>query len=434
MSGTRGPAGPRGQPRDVDGRDRPPDVDDRDRPRQPSGLDRPATMKDIAIETGVSRSTVSRILNDVPLTVPVAQETRARVLAVAHDLGYRPNPLARALRGAPTMLLGAIVRDITDPFFAGAVEAVSSAARARGYNIVLGLAHARATEAYELAAVLEARQCDGILLLGDMGDQPRLLADLRDSHVPVVTMWQGTRLDLIPGVQVDNRLGTRMAVEHLIGLGHRRIAFVGGRLLGDIRERQAAYAEAVTAVLGAIPNGYIQHVANVPDGGEAALGALLRLSPRPTAIVASTDVLAIGVLRGALLRGVNVPGELSVIGFDDIPMAKVTVPSLTTIRMPTEAMAAEAIALAVGPTGELADGLDGTNGTEVGGSGARGGRRRAAAAAGGAATAGGATTLRRGRSEVRVFAPSLVIRESTAAPADDQPLQEGSRPTRELTA
>ena len=247
------------------------------------------------------------------------------------------------------MLLGAIVRDITDPFFAGAIEAVSSAARARGYNIVLGLAHARATEALELAAILEARQCDGILLLGDMGDQPRLLADLRDSHVPVVTMWQGTRLDLIPGVQVDNRLGTRLAVDHLIGLGHRRIAFVGGRLLGDIRERQSAYTEAVSAILGEVPKGYLQHVANTPEGGESALAALLRLSPRPTAIVASTDVVAIGVLRGALLRGVKVPGDLSVVGFDDIPMARSAVPGLTTIRMPIAAMAAEAIALAHRP-------------------------------------------------------------------------------------
>ena len=264
-------------------------------------------MKDIAIATGVSRSTVSRILNNAPISVPIAQETRERVLAAARDLEYRPNPLARALRGAPTMLLGAIVRDITDPFFAGAVEGVSSAARARGYNIVLGLAHARATEAFELATILEARQCDGIILLGDMGDQPRLLADLRHSHVPVVAMWQGTLLDLIPGVQVDNHLGTRIAIEHLRGLGHRRIAFIGGRLLGDIRERQAAYSEVVSEILGDVPAGYLQQVANTPEGGETALGALLRLSPRPTAIVASTDVLAIGVLRGALLRGVKVP-------------------------------------------------------------------------------------------------------------------------------
>jgi DNA-binding LacI/PurR family transcriptional regulator len=371
-------------------------------------------MKDIAIATGVSRSTVSRILNDAPLTVPIAQETRERVLAAARDLGYRPNPLARALRGAPTMLLGAVIRDITDPFFAGAIEVVSTAARDRGYNIVLGLAHARATEAYELAGVLEARQCDAILLLGDMGDQPRLLADLRDSQVPVVTLWQGTRLDLIPSVQVDNRLGIRMAVDHLAGLGHRRIAFIGGRLLGDIRERQAAYTEAVTPILGEIPPRYLQHVANTPEGGEAALGALLRLSPRPTAIVASTDVLAIGVLRGALLRGIRVPDELSVVGFDDIAMAKVCVPTLTTIRMPIEAMATEAIALAIGSGDVAPDGRDG-------GSDATGPAPGSAAGNGSARDAAGlATSPRRERPAIRVFPPSLVVRRSTAAPpADD---------------
>ena len=340
---------------------------------------RPLTMQDIAAATGVSRSTVSRILSNAPLAVPIAQDTRERVLAAARDLGYRPNPLARALRGAPTMLLGAIVRDITDPFFAGAIEAISSAARAHGYNIVLGLAHAKATEAQELAAVLEARQCDGILVLGDMGDQPRLLADLAESHVPVVAMWQGTTLDLIPGVQVDNPLGIGLAIDHLAGLGHRRIAFIGGRLLGDIRERQAAYLEAAAPLLGQIPTGYLQHVANTPEGGEAALKALLRLSPRPTAIVASTDALAIGVLRAALLRGIRVPDELSVVGFDDIAMAKVTVPALTTIRMPTAAMAAEAISLLVG-------------------------------------TNDGAEPPGRDGAVVRIFPPSLVVRGSTAPP------------------
>ncbi len=409
----------------ADPHDQPAVVGGRTGPREPAVRIRAVTMKDVAIATGVSRSTVSRILNNAPLAVPIAQETRERVLAVARDLGYRPNPLARALRGAPTMLLGAIVRDITDPFFAGAVEAVSTAARDRGYNIVLGLAHARATEAYELAAVLEARQCDGILLLGDMGDQPRLLADLRDSHVPVVAMWQGTRLDLIPGVQVDNRLGTRLAVEHLVGLAHRRIAFIGGRPLGDIRERQAAYTEAVSEVLDEIPSGYVQHVANTAEAGEAALGALLRVRPRPTAIVASTDVLAIGVLRGALIRGVKVPDELSVVGFDDILMARSTVPDLTTIRMPIAAMAAEAIALAIGSDGIEADGWEGDGdiaGPDSGGGSAVPGTGRAGSGSGPAASGTGPgrpTTRRHGRSTVRVFPPTLVIRRSTAAAPKD---------------
>jgi DNA-binding LacI/PurR family transcriptional regulator len=340
-------------------------------------------MKDIATETGVSRSTVSRILNDAPLSVPIAARTRARVLAAARDRGYRPNPLARALRGAPTMLLGAIVRDITDPFFAGAIEAVSVEARTRDYNIVLGHAHAEATEAYALATMLEARQCDAILLLGDMGDQPRLLDDLRDTHVPVVALWQGSELNLIPAVNVDNRSGIATAIGHLTALGHRRIAFIGGRLLGDIRERQAAYAEAMVDLLGEVPPGYIQHVANTPADGEAAFRALMRLSPLPTAIVASTDVLALGVLRGALVTGVRVPEELSVVGFDDIPMAAFTVPALTTLRMPMAEMAAAAIELAIGTTRR----------TDVDSS--------------------GDDVPPTGRALVRLFRPELIVREST---------------------
>ena len=355
---------------------------------------RPVTMRDIAIATGVSRSTVSRILSDAPLTVPIAAGTRERVLATAQAVGYRPNPLARALRGAPMMLLGAIVRDITDPFFAGAIEAVSVEARARGYNIVLGHAHTEATEAHALAEMLEARQCDAILLLGDMGDQPRLLDDLRDTHVPVVAMWQGSELDLIPGVSVDNRGGIATAMAHLSSLGHRRIAFVGGRLLGDIRERQEAYKEALTDLLGEVPPGYVQQMVNTPGDGEEAFRALMRLSPRPTAIVASTDVLAIGVLRGALVEGIRVPHDLSVVGFDDIPMATYTVPALTTLRMPMAEMAAAAIALAVGATG----GAEGH--AEIDGD--------------------GATGLEPARG--RMFRPELVVRQSTATcPADLEP-------------
>jgi len=175
---------------------------------------RPVTMKDVAAATGVSRSTVSRILNDAPLTVPVSAATRTRVLAAARELEYRPNPLARALRGAPTMLLGAIVRDITDPFFAGAIETVSVAARARGYNVVLGHAHGEATKAHELAALLEAGHCDAILMMGDMSDQPRLLEDLRDTHIPVVALWQGSELRSIPAVNVDNQAGVTATMAH----------------------------------------------------------------------------------------------------------------------------------------------------------------------------------------------------------------------------
>jgi DNA-binding LacI/PurR family transcriptional regulator len=305
------------------------------------------TMRDIAAAARVSQSTVSRVLNDAPTRVPIAPETRQRVIEAARDLGYRPNPLARGLRGAPTMLLGAVVRDIMDPFFAGAVEALSVEAMARGYNVVLGHAHGRADEALALTTVLETRHCDAIVLLGDMQDQPRLLADLRDSVVPVVALWQGSGPPDIPTVDVDNRSGVVAGLEHIVGLGHRRIAFISGRLLGDIRERQDAFVTFMTDRFGGVPEGYIQQVPNTPAGGEAALQALFAIAEPPTAIMTSSDTLAVGVLHAAHSLGRVVPDELSVVGFDDINLASHTVPALTTLRMPTAEIVGIGVQLAI---------------------------------------------------------------------------------------
>ena len=304
-------------------------------------------MRDIATAANVSQSTVSRVLNNAPTLVRIAPETRERVLVAARTLGYRPNPLARGLRGASTMLLGAVVRDITDPFFAGAIEALSVEAMARGYNVVLGHAHGRADEAIALTAVLETRHCDAIVLLGDMQDQPRLLADLKDSVVPVVALWQGSSPLEVPTVDVDNRAGTQAGLQHLVSLGHDRIAFIGGRPLGDIREREAAFLSFMSEWSLPVPEVYIRNAPNTPSGGEETTRALLALDEPPTAIMTSTDTLAVGVLHAAYRLGYVVPRDLSVVGFDDILLASHTVPALTTLRMPTAAIVAEGVERAI---------------------------------------------------------------------------------------
>jgi DNA-binding LacI/PurR family transcriptional regulator len=310
------------------------------------------TMRDVARLTGVSQSTVSRVLSGAPTAVPIADDTRERVVAAARTLGYRPNPLARGLRGMRTMLLGVIVRDITDPFFAGAIEAVTLEAAGRGYNVVLGHAHSRADEAIALWAVLEARHCDAIMMLGDMSDQPRLVDDLRGSQVPVVALWEGSKPDGIASVSVDNVAGIRSVLDHLSELGHLRIGFVAGRRLGDIREREDAYVEFMRQRGAPIPDAYIQYAPNDPTGGASSLAAMLDLAEPPTAVVASTDVLAIGVLFAANGRAIRVPDDLSVTGFDDIPLAAFSIPALTTVRMPIREMVAAAVEMLID------DGLD----------------------------------------------------------------------------
>ncbi len=304
-------------------------------------------MRDIAAAAGVSQSTVSRVLNDVSTSVPIAAETRERVVLTARRLGYRPNPLARGLRGAPTMLLGAVVRDFSDPFFAGAIETLAVEAMGRGYNVVLGHAHGRLEEALSLPAVIETRHCDAIVLLGYMHDQPRLLEDLRDSIVPVVALWQGSSPLEFPTVDVDNHAGMYAGLEHVVRLGHERIAFVSGQLPGDNPQRLDAFVEFMTDRFGGVREGYVQHVPNTMAGGEAALGALLELADVPTAIVTSTDLVAVGVLHAAYSRNRVVPDELSVVGYDDIPIAAHTVPALTTLRMPIAEMVVEGVRLAI---------------------------------------------------------------------------------------
>ena len=188
------------------------------------------TMRDIAAAAEVSQSTVSRVLSGAPTSVPIAPETRERVLRASRRLGYRPNPLARGLRGASTNLIGAVVRDFSDPFFAGAIEALVLESMAHGYNVVLGHAHGGLDEVVSLTSVLETRHTDAIILLGDMQLQPRLLADLRSSSVPVVGLWQGTSPLEFPTADTDDRAGIRAGLEHLESLGHRRIAFLSADL------------------------------------------------------------------------------------------------------------------------------------------------------------------------------------------------------------
>ena len=160
------------------------------------------------------------------------------------ELGYRPNPLARGLRGASTNLIGAVVRDFSDPFFAGRdrgagrrVDGARLQRRARARP------RPRSTRRIPLTSVLETRHTDAIVLLGDMRVQPQLLADLRSSRVPVVALWQGTSPLEFPTADTDDRAGIRAGLEHLASLGHRRIAFVSAELPGDFRVREDAYVD-----------------------------------------------------------------------------------------------------------------------------------------------------------------------------------------------
>jgi DNA-binding LacI/PurR family transcriptional regulator len=300
-------------------------------------------MKQIGEFVGVSQSTVSRVLSGAPSNVPVAPETRKRILKVVADLGYTPNLLARALRNARTGLIGLIVRDINDPFFGLAVAAITAEAHRQGYSVVLGHVDSSAHEAIELSQVLAMGHCEGAVLLGDLRDQAKFWVQASARSVPFVGLWQGRREPHIPVVNVDNQAGIGLAVEHVVGLGHRRIAFVQGGRTGDGLERRDAFVTQLRERGVPVPEHYVQVVSNSFGAAAVAVEGLLRGDDRPTAILASTDVAAIGALKAASVVGVRVPDELSIVGFDDIPLTEFTIPSLTTVHQPMRQLSQAAI-------------------------------------------------------------------------------------------
>jgi DNA-binding LacI/PurR family transcriptional regulator len=301
-------------------------------------------MKQIGEYVGVSQSTVSRVLSGAPTNVPVAAETRNRILKIVADLGYTPNPVARALRSARTGLLGLIVRDINDPFFGVAVAAMTAEAHRHGYSVVLGHVDSRADEALALSETLAMGHCEGAILMGDLRDQTTFWLEAAGRGMPFVGIWQGGRAPQIPVVNVDNYAGMRLAVEHVVGLGHRRIAFLQGGRTGDGLERRDACIAALSEHDIELPERYVHAVTNEFGAAADAVEALLRRRPRPTAILASTDVAAVGALKAAARRGLRVPHDVSIVGFDDIPLSQVTVPSLTTVHQPLQELSRLALA------------------------------------------------------------------------------------------
>ncbi len=245
------------------------------------------------------------------------------------------------------MLLGVIVRDFGDAFFAAAIDALATAATALGYNLVLGHAHGHLAEATRLRSVLETRHVDAIVLLGDLHDQPQLLADLKASSVPVVATWQGMSPLDFPTVDTDDAAGTLLALDHLSELGHTRIALASTRLPLNNPQREDVYRQFMRDRFGGVPEHYVQRVPNSFEGGEMALATLNGLTEVPTAVFSTTDLVAIGVLHRAWAEGIAVPGALSVVGYDDLSIAAHTVPPLTTVRMPTTAIVNGALHMAI---------------------------------------------------------------------------------------
>ncbi len=289
------------------------------------------TIADVAAHAGVGAGTVSRVLNDSPR---VSERTRARVLAAIEVLDYRPNPLAQGLSRGRCQTLGVVV-----PFFthASAVErlrGVVAVLDGSRYDLVLFNVESPVHRDEHFATLTRRDRADGLLIMS-LPPPARALARLTESRVPIVLL--DSRGPGVPAVVTDDVEGGRLATRHLIGLGHRHVAFIGDEPDNPLgftssAAREQGFRETMAAAGLAVGPADVRHGPHVRPVARALAEHILAGADRPTAVFAASDTQALGVLEAARAAGLDVPGDLSVVGFDDIEVSSYA--GLTTVRQP----------------------------------------------------------------------------------------------------
>lgn len=278
----------------------------------------------------VSTATVSRTVNGV---ATVDAQLAKRVWKAIEELGYYPNRQARALVSGRSRVFGLIVSEITNPFFPEIVHTFETLAVEHHYEILLtSTVHDPKRMALAVRRMIEAR-ADGVAIL-TFGMEDELLEHLRFRNVPLVFVDVGPKAPRVSNIRVDYAEGIRQAVQHLAALRHERIGFITGPLqLRSALARKTAFASSMREIGLPVRPEFVVEGDHKMDGGKLALRRLWDLRKRPTAILCSNDMTAIGVMREAFEFGIQVPKDLSVIGFDDIRMAEFMIPPLTTVQM-----------------------------------------------------------------------------------------------------
>lgn len=307
----------------------------------PSDAARPPTIREVAAAAGVSTATASRALRGFANVEP---GTRLRVEVAASELRYRPSGVARSLRSRITHTVGLIITDIENPYFPQIVSAVEDAARERAYSVLLADGRRDPEREIESLEVLAVRQVDGVIIASTALTE-RHAARIRELPCPVVIINGVSTVPAVPAVLSDNVAGGRLAAAHVLGLGHRRLAYVAtaGRS-GAVGERIEGVREAL-AERDLDPDALLVVWGDMGvDGGERATLEVLARAPDTTALICANDVTAIGAVRGVRRTGAEVPRDISVVGYDGIEMAAHVDPPLTTIRQATWEMGAWAMA------------------------------------------------------------------------------------------
>lgn len=302
------------------------------------------TIREVAESAGVSYATVSHVINNTRLVSP---ETRERVLTAMKALNYRPNALARSLRQGKTNTIGLVLPDSANPFFAEISRSIEDEAFKKGYSVFLCNTELDTQRELFYVDVLSKKQVDGIIFVA-AGDQADSLDFLVQRNMPVVMIDRNVPNVEVDAVLTDNQLGGYLATHHLLELGHTQIACIAGpSSITPSAERMIGYRKALEEAGIAYDESLVVRGDYHAQSGMEITHSLLKMNPRPTAIFALNDLMALGALRAAAEAGYSVPNDLAVVGYDDLEIAHFTNPPLTTIAQPKKEIGVQAIHLLV---------------------------------------------------------------------------------------
>ena len=287
-------------------------------------------IAEIARRANVSTATVSRAINQ---SGPVKAATARKVWRAISELNYYPNSHARALVSGRSRLIGLIVSDITNPFFPELIRSFETQASQQQYDLLFTSTDYLTSRMTTCLRRMLERKVDGVAMMTSEMDMS-LIKELGRRGVPLVFMDVGQVGPKMSHVAIDYANGVKQAVDHLVALGHKQIGFISGPLdLHSARTRRQAFLDAVRGHGLSPDKRLIREGTHTAEGGQKAMAAILRLSRHPTAVVSSNDWTAIGALHAIHAAGLRVPSDISLVGFDDIPLVSYTNPSLTTVRM-----------------------------------------------------------------------------------------------------
>ncbi|PYZ97022.1 LacI family transcriptional regulator [Alteribacter lacisalsi] len=296
-----------------------------------------ATISDVAKRSGLSKTTVSRVINNYPHVTP---EKREKVLKAMEELAYTPSPAARRMRGQLKSSIGIIVTRITNPFFTYLVDAIEQLAYKKGYQVMVFQSNDDREKELKYLSLLKTKQVDGIILAATVNEWETI--EPFTEYGPIVFCNEFIKGTGLPTVRLDEVGASYEGMMHLIGRGHTKIAYcTGGVLEGN--ERNIGFQRALKeAGIDLNLQWIFLNKYNI-DGGKQVVRAMLRMDDRPTAVFAGGDEVAAGIILEAKEAGLRIPEDLAVIGFDDQPLAELLDPKLTTIRQPVKQMGEEAL-------------------------------------------------------------------------------------------